>query len=387
MQHEFDNTIDLLLRRQTGREDEVVFAENAHFEPDEIAAFAEDVLSPPARARYVAHFADCNNCRQVLSNFLLINEAEEEILAAAPEMIQSTTKLTVRERIANFFTLPVLGYATAAMTILLVGSFAFVALRSPRESNNAMVVFSEPEKAEKIAKEKNPSAPVSAPKDDEVKDAPPEPEPTPDNSNIAIAETFPSPDATPADLPPSVRLTRNQNNAHVEARRAEPMREDARITGNAASNSNSTATNAPPTATLTQPSDGRVAESEVDRQRREAKEKQAELAENDKLGAADNASGDALPLKTAPRTAGAATRSPSTLPLPKPATNTRAVGGKSFARENNVWKDSAYGRQNLNTIRRGSDEYKNLDAGLRSIAETLGGTVIIVWQGKAYRIQ
>jgi hypothetical protein len=37
-------------------------------------------------------------------------------------------------------------------------------------------------------------------------------------------------------------------------------------------------------------------------------------------------------------------------------------------------------------VRRGSHEFKKLDSGLRSIANELYGTVVIVWKGKAYRI-
>jgi hypothetical protein len=44
--------------------------------------------------------------------------------------------------------------------------------------------------------------------------------------------------------------------------------------------------------------------------------------------------------------------------------------------------------QKTTNVSRGSDEYKKLDAGLRSIADSFSGeTVIIVWQGKAYRIR
>jgi hypothetical protein len=48
--------------------------------------------------------------------------------------------------------------------------------------------------------------------------------------------------------------------------------------------------------------------------------------------------------------------------------------------------DSEYRNQVTVNISRGSGEYKNLDQNLRRIVENLSGTVIIVWQGKAYRI-
>nr|MBA2621295.1 hypothetical protein [Acidobacteriota bacterium] len=65
----------------------------------------------------------------------------------------------------------------------------------------------------------------------------------------------------------------------------------------------------------------------------------------------------------------------------------RQFAGKTFKRENGVWYDSAYGGQGTTNIRRGSEDFKKLDAGLRSIANSLSGTVVIVFNGKAYRIQ
>jgi hypothetical protein len=65
----------------------------------------------------------------------------------------------------------------------------------------------------------------------------------------------------------------------------------------------------------------------------------------------------------------------------------RVVAGKTFERKQGVWYDVNYqGRPTIN-VRRGSDEYNRLDAGLRSIANSLNGTVVIVWGAKAYRVQ
>ncbi len=66
---------------------------------------------------------------------------------------------------------------------------------------------------------------------------------------------------------------------------------------------------------------------------------------------------------------------------------TTSVGGKTFKRANGVWTDSAYHGQSTKNISRGTNEYKKLDYGLRSIVENIGGTVIVVWKEKAYRVQ
>ena len=64
----------------------------------------------------------------------------------------------------------------------------------------------------------------------------------------------------------------------------------------------------------------------------------------------------------------------------------RQAGGKTFARRDGAWYDSAYHGQPTQNYRRGTDEYSKLDAGLRSIAEQIGGTVVVVWKGKAFRL-
>jgi hypothetical protein len=69
------------------------------------------------------------------------------------------------------------------------------------------------------------------------------------------------------------------------------------------------------------------------------------------------------------------------------ASSKRTVGGKTFELKQSAWYDSSYSGQKTKNVRRSSDDYRKLDGGLRSIADTLGGTVVIIWNGKAYRIQ
>jgi hypothetical protein len=70
---------------------------------------------------------------------------------------------------------------------------------------------------------------------------------------------------------------------------------------------------------------------------------------------------------------------------------TRTVSGKRFTRQGNAWIDSAYdsSRRTIN-VARGSEQFRALVAdepGIRTIAEKLNGAVIVVWNGRAYRIQ
>ena len=71
------------------------------------------------------------------------------------------------------------------------------------------------------------------------------------------------------------------------------------------------------------------------------------------------------------------------------SSETRSVGGRRFRRQGNAWVDTAYNssRQTIN-VARGSEQYRALVADepeLHSITRQLGGEVIVVWKGRAYR--
>ena len=72
---------------------------------------------------------------------------------------------------------------------------------------------------------------------------------------------------------------------------------------------------------------------------------------------------------------------------PDYAANRRQVSGKTFERKQGVWYDTAFQGHPTINVRRGTEAYRKLDSGLRTIAESLDGTVVIVWGSKAYRFQ
>jgi hypothetical protein len=67
---------------------------------------------------------------------------------------------------------------------------------------------------------------------------------------------------------------------------------------------------------------------------------------------------------------------------------TRSVGGRTFRRQGSAWIDEKFkASMSLRTVSRGSADFDALDSGLRSIAQQLGGQVIVVWKGHAYLIK
>ncbi len=66
---------------------------------------------------------------------------------------------------------------------------------------------------------------------------------------------------------------------------------------------------------------------------------------------------------------------------------TRSVRGKTFNNRDGAWYDSAYRGQATISVTRGTDEFRKLDEGIRSIANSISGVVVVVWKDKAYRIR
>ena len=64
----------------------------------------------------------------------------------------------------------------------------------------------------------------------------------------------------------------------------------------------------------------------------------------------------------------------------------RTAGGKKFELRDGIWYDTSYTGQGKKDVKRGTEKFLRLDAGLRSIADQIGGTVVVVWNGQAYKI-
>jgi hypothetical protein len=381
MQHEFDNTFESLLRRVATRNGGEVLPENAaHLDADSISAFAENALPDTTRARFAAHLADCSNCRQILVNFVSIQESEESEVTETKAA--SAGQPTWSERFTRWFALPNLGYAAAALTVLFVGVFAFVALQSRQEKQIPQVAQIEIEdevKAEqKRRRERTP--PVQ-----------PEPtvESTPEilqdvatnfaeleNANVAENTNQDAEQSPNQGLPPSVRATRGQQSNSGEIARKEPVavKESTRSTSvsnaNAAGTAVSTSPAPTPTAAAKSSPEKTVALAAAPPNSSDAQKRTTDQGQE---------TAESLNLRNQTNPAGS---------TPKKPIAARTIGNRVFQNLDGVWRDNAYSGQTTVMVTRGSDEYKKLDGGLRSIADSFRGeTVIIVWQGKAYRIR
>lgn len=409
MEVNFDKQIDTILRDLAKGKTLAESPPPAHLDADELSAFAENALPPKARLRAMEHLADCSNCRKILSTFVSLNsETESETFH---EEVKTIAAISPIPWYRQLFAFPNLSYAMGALALVLVGTIGLLLWQGAQDSQNNVA------KVETIEeKVKGPSG-VSS------------------DGDMPASETYSTNSANAAS-----------NTAAAPA--ANAVSSTANSAANTASSvavSNSSAEPPKPLATpvtvgsanTSAPSDAPAVADKagLDRDKKTAaKEEGGELKKDANQPATEVATGGARNEKsrqvddnlsvaqnqrveTQNRAAQNQVMMPdgttrSAPPAPAPAakksvsredaesadearknkaetkpTVFKDVAGKSFRNVNGIWTDTAYRGGSTINIKRGTDEYKKLDSGLRSTADYLGGTVIIAWKSKNYKIQ
>src|ERR1700716_1503714 len=108
-----DAQIDVLLRRYAGQSQSNSATE--HLDADELNAFAEGSLPEGARARYLSHLVDCDNCRQIVSQ-LAINSGV--VIAAEASAAQDAAGYSWWKGLSGLFSSMTLRYAAFAMVLI-----------------------------------------------------------------------------------------------------------------------------------------------------------------------------------------------------------------------------------------------------------------------------
>ena len=378
-----------------------------HPDADELNAFAEGALPPSARQRYLSHFADCDDCRKLVSLLAVTTGAgvEARIPASQPIAEPWWKKLSV------VFAIPTLRYAAFGVVLLAVGGIAFLAWRQPAQRNAEMVAQNQPQ-----------TSPVEAVKPATTKE--PEvlrEEGTTRNANTAIPQ-------------PTVSSTFGQNPSGLTTVSPPPppkpsdaiaAKDAAPFVGGAGRSDDAARAQSSPSYAPAPPTEGysvydrsreqpKVGASPGGPRRNESSDKYktidragdfAKARDEDSNRAAanqpasENKLEDAKRERTAsqvvtvsPKSVGelpaAARKSAATRSSSEEAPETRSVGGRKFKRQGNAWVDSKLkSSMSVRTVGRGSEEFDKLDSGLRSIAKQLSGEIVVVWKGKAYRIR
>ncbi|MBX7053402.1 MAG: hypothetical protein K1X36_00470 [Pyrinomonadaceae bacterium] len=370
MELEFDKEIDAILRKaRSGTGAAGTAAGSPHLDADTIAAFVENALPQRSKALYMEHIADCDRCRRVLSQTILLNSgAEVKTAAAEAETRTDTAPDQIIPWYKRLFATPALAAAMGAVILAFSGILGYVVLQERNRPNSDISRATEPGpvqggpfyggEADYPTANKAPSA-VAA------NSAPMPPPNSTANSSVAAANRTDGSTAEAAN-------TRVGSDPKPEAYA------DARRTAEVAAPPPAPAAGVPATV---------VGEAKSDDGTLKAKEEDsavASKANNDSL---------ARDIPMAAKKSGPVRSGPSNAQVQMQTQNVitenslRTVNGKSFDRRGGVWYDLAYKGQSTKKVSRGSGEYKDLDGGLRNIAETLDGTVVVMWKEKAYRIQ
>lgn len=378
MQLEFDKEIDAILRksRQAGN----AAPSSSHLDADMIAAFADNALPQVSRTQYTLHLADCDRCRKYLSQTISMNEqavdpaAAIHVAAPAAEVSVPWYKLIFRT--------PNLAVAMGALVLVFSGILGFFVLRNDSNSGNTLVS----QVSEQEATRGGPYVPGDG-------DTP--------NSNAAAAgmpQQFstantmaPAPTAMTNTAANSTARTTQTDTLAKEMQPAVPtVVEEKGFSARQSGDLPKVTAAAPPPPP---PAGGTITGVAADEAKRDAEMEKARRSDDSLAAKRKEMDARSRDLPPASATSGPSRSGPAQMQTNQNARNavqmsvTRSAGGRKFTNRDGAWYDTAYKGQATTNIRRGSDEFKKLDAGLRAIASEVDGVVVVVWKDKAFRIQ
>src|SRR5688572_15612205 len=139
MEVDFDKEIDTLLRKAQ-RDGPVYvgdFASPGHLDADQISAFAENAMPEKSRALYSAHMADCDRCRKILSNVLMMNA---EVIPAT----ESPGAITIAERTGQpwykrLFLFPNLAYVMGGLVLVFSGFLGYTVIQRSGQGSASII--------------------------------------------------------------------------------------------------------------------------------------------------------------------------------------------------------------------------------------------------------
>jgi Putative zinc-finger len=371
-----NNEIDALLR-SLARHDRTspAASTSAHLDVDELNAYAEGALSAPARARYTAHLADCDDCRRIVSQLSIT--AQGSIKKQTPEDLVSTSAW--KQKLAALISPQVLGYALPVLALAVVA----ITLYAWRGQRASLIARNNQEESAKTTTEQlNDSQSV--------------------NSKSASAEQR----STRSQSSPS-QQTKNgagnekQTSASSSSSESSAKKEESSKQKDSSKKQESAAAGepsyapepaappspkaAPSAAAKDQPA---KTSGDYENKPRDAVAKQTES--EDKRSSGGASAGSVSVARKSEAREKAKPGSFSTMSAGRADEATRSVAGRRFRRQSGVWIDFDY-KSSISTISvaRGSDQYRALIADepeIGTIASQLSGEVIVVWKGHAYRI-
>ena len=394
MELDFDKEIDAILRNARHDGPVLIGDTSRHLDADEISAFAENAMPEKSRSLYAAHMADCDRCRKILSSVLVLNSE------AAPAAATSLSAITIAERslpwYRSLFMFPNLAYVMGGLVLIFGGFLAFSVIQNSREPLTAGV-------ADQPA--------MSAPSEGGPRFEPGELESFSSNSANSAANATANVAVTSA----APMMSNTNAAANTESSRGGPRAGDNNFALDGVSTADTVT--APAAAAAPPPADAKAAVAEPVSPAKTVPGRD-DLALKPKLEDKDKESVSVLPensrsqamlkqqagnnVQSGPMSRndrqynnqlekmdarGRRAQKPAAVAESVTVVGKKVVSGRTFELKDRVWYDTGYQGHPTINVRRGTDEFKRLDAGLRSIANSLSGTIVVVWGSKAYRIQ
>lgn len=411
MEFEFDKEMDALLRQATrSGEIELTAESGLHIDADEISVFAENALPKMSRNRVIKHLAGCDTCRTVLANLIVLN-SEAETETASSGIGLSETDVIASTNVPWFkrlFVTQNLAYGLGALVLLFVGMLGYLVVPDLLNPVTDVAQVSENDQAANTNSlgEINPVASTAS---------------VNSNSSDTSSNNDSDPDVysnRDSDLSPGETKEEQKSDENIPSRtdNAKDLKDGSpRDKADVISNDLDKTSQKKQPLVVRNRRGKRLAAAdrandnyrskEIDDVRKEANEAEARITSLKPKSAPPPPSPAKLSKNkvTKPSAAGRAQgRKAKNNRKEKGVLNagvaaekktesdaapTRKISGKTFTQRNQVWYDSAYRGQKTTKIRRATGGYRKLDMGLRTIANKLKGTVVVVWKSKAYRIQ
>jgi hypothetical protein len=363
-----------------------------HLDADELSSFAEGVVPAPARARFIAHLADCDNCRGVVVGLTQASGA-----AIRSETLEQQPGGGFWRNLASLFSAPVLRYAVPALALTAVIAISFLALR--QQQRRAFVAQNEGTAAPALTSEQRAESPLAQPNRDVTAKTQNTPELRLRPDSTTDRKAFQDDRSSVAQAP--LRITGADAPSSSVSKSADQSKGTFGGLAKPVFAPEPKAEPAPPPPPKSALSDADKAvatQNEVSKREVQGLPVEEQNQPRDELGR-HGPSRNNNAVNSARRSDGfkadgvMAERGESRAKSKKDSEDeaeTRTVSGKRFRRQGNTWVDTAYesSRRTIN-VSRGSEQFRALVAdepSIRTIAEKLSGVVIVVSNGRAYRI-
>ena len=381
-----------------------------HLDADELNAFAEGALPAAVRSRYVSHLADCDDCRRSVSELAAASGRVEETAIPASE---PAAQESWWQKIGSLFAPSRLRYAAFTAVLVAVVGIGFAVWRKSHEPPSNLVPQTkqtDSEDARQMSPPHEPAtngiAPQQSPAAPAIAKAIPQSTPAPflDQKQPQSTAVNPPPPPKPADV-----LARNETapvttgraasaNAAAPSYAPAPTVETERVDTRSREQQNLGLINGPQRGesndkykTLDDRSRGTGESAKArDEDRARTGSDQPVAKEESKVEVAARKRSESRNgiLASRPPARERQEEPKSDKAAPPEEADTRTVSGRKFKRQGNAWIDvKLKSSMAIKTISRGSEEFEKLDGGLRSISQQFSGPVVVVWKGKAYRIQ